>query len=502
MATATSTAPTAPPLTPSRESHLTVLAVILIALFAMRELALALSATDLGFDEAQYWAWAQDLAFGYSTKPPLIAWLIAGTTSLCGDGMVCVRLPANLLHVVSAALLYIAGRRLYDWRVGFWSAVFYATMPATAVSSYLITTDVPLIVFWCIALIVFHAHAQSPRLATGLALGLALGIGLNAKYAMIFFIPSAALYILFTRRTWAAARAPSTWLALVIAAALIAPNVLWNLSNGFATLDHTVKDNMEWQGLVLHPKDMLEFIGTQFGMLGPVIFGAYLVILFTGRRTQKPEQDRFLLFMSLPVFLLITFQALMSQAEANWSATAFPAAVVLVAAHLAMPRHRTSFIWSVSVNGAIAAVILFGMMLMTPSIVPPRLLKPVHQLFGGEELRQGLIATLDSTDIEIVVVQGRKLTAEVIYALRGTRYDVRAYLKSETAPAHDFERIRPWTPDMPLPVAFVRSEASGAPDFLPGDKSLVGKVDSPSLRIRYGVLDVWKVDADGTAAAD
>ena len=502
MDTAASTAPTAPPLTPSRENHLTVLAVILIALFALRELALALSATDLGFDEAQYWAWAQNLAFGYSTKPPLIAWLIAGTTSLCGDGMLCVRLPANLLHVVTAAILYVAGRRFYDWRVGFWSAVFYATMPATAVSSYLITTDVPLIVFWCIALIVFHAHAQSPRLSTGVALGLALGIGLNAKYAMIFFIPSAALYILFTRRAWAAARAPSTWLALVIGAALIAPNVLWNLSNGFATLDHTVNDNMEWQGLILHPKDMLEFIGTQFGMLGPVIFGAYLVILFTGRRSQKPEEDRFLLFMSLPVFLLITFQALMSQAEANWSATAFPAAVLLVAAHLTMPRHRTSFIWSLSVNGAIAAVLVVGMTFMTPNIVPPRLLKPVHQLFGGGDLRQGLIATLENTGLETVVVQGRKQTAEVIYALRGTQYDVRAYLSSESAPAHDFERIRPWTPDMALPIAFVRSEANGAPEFLPGSKSIVGKVDSPSLRIRYGVLDVWKVEADEPATGD
>ena len=297
-------------------------------------------------------------------------------------------------------------------------------------------------------------------------------------------------------------RAPSTWLALVIGAALIAPNVLWNLSNGFATLDHTVKDNMEWQGLILHPKDMLEFIGTQFGMLGPVIFGAYLVILFTGRRTQKPEDDRFLLFMSLPVFLLITFQALMSQAEANWSATAFPAAVLLVAAHLTMPRHRTSFIWSVAVNGAIAAVILFGMMFMTPNIVPPRLLKPVHQIFGGGDLRQGLITTLESTGIKTVVVQGRTLTAEVIYALRGTDYDVRAYLSSESAPAHDFERIRPWTPDMSLPIALIRSEASGTPDFLPGSKSIVGKVDSPSLRIRYGVLDVWKVEAGDPATGD
>ena len=115
-------------------------------------------------------------------------------------------------------------------------------------------------------------------------------------------------------------------------------------------------------------------------------------------------------------------------------------------------------------------------------------------------MRQGLIATLDKTGLKTVVVQERKLTAEVIYALRGTQYDVRAYLKSETAPAHDFERIRPWTPDMALPVAFVRSESAGAPDFLPGSKSIVGKVDSPSLRIRYGVLDVWKVEAQAPGA--
>ena len=37
----------------------------LLALLAVRIAALAMNRTDLFFDEAQYWAWAQEPAFGY-----------------------------------------------------------------------------------------------------------------------------------------------------------------------------------------------------------------------------------------------------------------------------------------------------------------------------------------------------------------------------------------------------------------------------------------------------
>ena len=42
----------------------------------LRLFALYFAKTDLFFDEAQYWLWSRDLAFGYFSKPPLIAWLI------------------------------------------------------------------------------------------------------------------------------------------------------------------------------------------------------------------------------------------------------------------------------------------------------------------------------------------------------------------------------------------------------------------------------------------
>ena len=49
-------------------------------------------------DEAQYWTWAQNLDWGYFSKPPVIAWLIAASTALFGDGILAVKLSAILLY--------------------------------------------------------------------------------------------------------------------------------------------------------------------------------------------------------------------------------------------------------------------------------------------------------------------------------------------------------------------------------------------------------------------
>ena len=46
-------------------------------LTALRLAVLAGSGLGLHGDEAQYWSWSRDLEWGYYTKPPLIAFIIA-----------------------------------------------------------------------------------------------------------------------------------------------------------------------------------------------------------------------------------------------------------------------------------------------------------------------------------------------------------------------------------------------------------------------------------------
>ena len=127
-------------------------------------------------------------------------------------------------------------------------------------------------------------------------------------------------------------RDPRLWAALALAAALIAPNLIWNAANRFATFSHTA-DNAKWAGSLVHPLKALEFLATQFGVFGPVLFAALGVIaLRAWRRRPAGASDRLLLAFALPVLAVVTAQAFLSRAHANWAAVSYVAAVVLVTA--------------------------------------------------------------------------------------------------------------------------------------------------------------------------
>lgn len=99
---------------------------ILAALTVSRLAGLVFSVVDLFYDEAQYWMWGQDLAFGYYSKPPLLAWLLAGTRQVCGNAEWCIRAPAPLFYGATSLAVYFTARLLYDERTGFWAALLTA----------------------------------------------------------------------------------------------------------------------------------------------------------------------------------------------------------------------------------------------------------------------------------------------------------------------------------------------------------------------------------------
>ena len=108
----TSLADTAPRI--STERRFAVCLLILLALTAVRLIGLAFSDVDLFFDESQYWAWSRELAFGYFSKPPLLAWMIAGADAICGSGEACIRAPAPILYLGTGLVSYAIARTLYD----------------------------------------------------------------------------------------------------------------------------------------------------------------------------------------------------------------------------------------------------------------------------------------------------------------------------------------------------------------------------------------------------
>src|SRR5205085_1788518 len=93
---------------------------VLFAVFALRALVMLGSGASLHVDEAQYWDWSRSLAWGYFSKPPAVAALIAAATAVFGDGVFGVRALAvavGLLDKYTTAAL-LPGAVFFAWRHG------------------------------------------------------------------------------------------------------------------------------------------------------------------------------------------------------------------------------------------------------------------------------------------------------------------------------------------------------------------------------------------------
>src|SRR5260221_2783952 len=168
-------------------------AMFILAVTVFRLMWLAREPYPLYGDEAQYWTWAQALDWGYYSKPPLIGWLIALTTGLAGDSEFGVRIAAPVIHAVIALMPSDLGRRLFDARTGAWAGALYVTLPAVSVSSVLMSTDLPLLVFLTLGVVSLQRALEPGGRKWWLGVGLALGLGLLSKYAMATFVASAGL---------------------------------------------------------------------------------------------------------------------------------------------------------------------------------------------------------------------------------------------------------------------------------------------------------------------
>ena len=317
-----------------------VLLWLTLALTMARLFTLMISPLELYPDEAQYWLWSRDLAFGYYSKPPMLAWLIALTTGMGGDGEVWVRLSSPLLHAATGLILFRVAERLYERRTAFWAGLLYLLMPGVQLSAGIASTDAPLLFFASLALWAYVAFQDRPAARTALLAGLAMGGAFLSKYASLYLLIGVALHLVLVpgaRRGWTPTRIGAALAGLAVVAA---PNLIWNALNDFSTVAHTAA-NADWHlSNLFHPGEALEFLASQTMVLGP---------------------DRLLLAFVAPPLVLVFAQAFLSRANANWAAVAYAPAVILAAAWLLRWNARRWLLGGVVFQALVALMVLvFG----------------------------------------------------------------------------------------------------------------------------------------------
>jgi len=343
-------------------SDLRAAVLLTAALTVARLVALFRTPLELYPDEAQYWLWSRTLDFGYYSKPPVIAWAIWATTAIGGDAEAWVRLSACLFQAGATLMVFLIGRRLYGSATGLAAAALYGLMPGIQLSALVAATDAPLLFFLGTTIFAYvnllEAQGRRRLLLAG-GLGAALGLAFLSKYAAIYFVIGLAVHLALSRTARAAWSLPSAAAALLAFGAVLAPNLAWNATHHFATFQHTAA-NAAWSGVQLF--NLAEagiFLASQFGVFGPIPLGVLIagVTLAALRRRLSPA-DLTLLCFTLPPLLIVTAQAFISRANANWSGAGYLAGSILAAAWLLRWRARRWLIAALAMQGAVAAFFL------------------------------------------------------------------------------------------------------------------------------------------------
>jgi len=333
-----------------RKHPYTVLLALCLAAFTLfRYFYILKGPNGISFDEAQYWQWSRHLDLSYYAKGPVIAYLIAFSTWLMGDTELGIRFFAPILLALTSIYMYRLALLMFsDERTACASGLIIQIIPLFHAQGIVMTIDPPFIFFWTLSLYLFWKAAcdghhrslipgggdcgetlDAPRTAYWLLLGLGIGLGLLTKYIMALFYMCAFLFLLTSkqRRHWLIRKEP--YLAFLLSVAVFSPVIIWNMNHDWVSLKHTAGHAHVVDGLRISLKDFIEFIGSQIGVITPLVFFAMIKGAVKNRALRSAsEAADFLFWFWVPVLGFFLIKSLQGKVQANWAITAYITACI------------------------------------------------------------------------------------------------------------------------------------------------------------------------------
>jgi hypothetical protein len=187
-------------------------------------------------DELYFLTAGRHLSFGYVDQPPLTPLLARLTATATGNTLVGFRVLPALAMAALVVLTAAMSRLLGAGRTG----QLIAALAAATCGEYLgvmheLTTTTPDFVCWGVTLLLVMRLLDSQDPRWWIAIGGCVGVGSEAKWNIGFLVAALAVAFLLTdaRRLL---RSRYLLLGCVIAAAIAAPDLIWQAAHGWPSL--------------------------------------------------------------------------------------------------------------------------------------------------------------------------------------------------------------------------------------------------------------------------
>ena len=291
---------------------------ILLVLWMLVDLLQAIF-TSVHADEAYYALYGQFLDWGYYDHPPMVALLTAFSGALF-KGNLSIRFATVLLHGATVWLIWktLPHNTLTNKDVWTFFAVA-ASLVMFSIYGFITTPDVPLLFFTALFFFLYKRYLDSPTWFLALALGVTFAAMLYSKYMAVLvagFVVISNFKILKDKKIW---------VAILFAALLFVPHLLWQVRNGFPSFQyHLIDRNMGFR--LKYP---IEFIPNQLIIFNPVCLCLSVYFCWKKRKTEDLF-ERACLFTIAGFILFFWLMTVKGHAEPHWTVAASIPMIILL----------------------------------------------------------------------------------------------------------------------------------------------------------------------------
>ena len=337
------------------------------------------AALGLSVDEAHYALYAAHPALSYFDHPPMVGWIQWPLVALDAPTPVLRAVP-GLLWLLTVLMIYRLGEQIGlragapDARqVGWWAVLAVLPAPLMHILAIGLLPDT-LLMLWSVAMMDLTLRlmdAQTLRKPEPwLVLGVLLGVAGLSKYTAIFSACAVAL-CLFSAHGPRLLRQPWLWLALLVAAVLVSPVLIWNAQNNWVSFVYQAHHGA---GSVWRASNVARFLVLQLLTYGPLLcLGLFAV-------GKVSPTDRWLFaFFALP-FAVLAFMAGGGSSLPHWTAPAWVALAPL--SGLALSQVQTQWPLRALMAVQVAACLALALLMVS----------------GGMPFLEGRVASAESSD--------------------------------------------------------------------------------------------------------
>tara|TARA_R110001606_G_scaffold97049_1_gene214529 strand:- start:3149 stop:4828 length:1680 start_codon:yes stop_codon:yes gene_type:complete len=224
--------------------------------------------TQLIFDEAYYWYYSQNMAWGYFDHPPMVA-LLVKISSFFFNGELGVRFMSCVLSAVNILLLWlmIDNPKKNDYVKHFFVLVFSMTL--LNAYGFFTLPDTPLLFFTSCFLLTYKHFIKKPTAVIAILLGVFMAALMYSKYhavLVIFFVLLSNLKLVTNKYAW---------LSVTVALCCYAPHFYWLYDNDLVSIKYHLYERPN--GAYSFEKYTLGFfvnLVAVFGLTFPFIYKA------------------------------------------------------------------------------------------------------------------------------------------------------------------------------------------------------------------------------------